>query len=513
VFHHPAAAGYRAILLLKQLDSEGFASLSSSVWSTWIPIIVAFPASGTLSDPEKQVIRAAYRQAPQRFIEQAKTLLDLQKKTHGTPAVLQKLSLCWDDRLRNSMEQGFVLTPDNFESERAVLEALLKAGSTFARNQAEALIPSPLPAADPARKVSLRAGRILLGHVSGTSWATLWRAMNEDDAWGREFALSWGRQYGPTATDLAKRLGENELGDLYIWLEHIFPRAEEPEPPAEMHELCDREMLSRFRQGLLRELQGRGTTAACKEISRIIQLFPEQKFLRWVLADATQAMVRLTWVPPQPAALLKIARDVGARLVETGMQLLEVIKDSLERWEAKLQGTTPLAFRLWDRVGKKGFRPKEEDKLADEVASHLNDDLRARGVVVNREVVIRKGERPGGKGERTDIHVTATRQDSHGGSFDRVVVIIEAKGCWNEELNTAMESQLRDRYLKDNQCKHGLYLVGWYVCPQWERTDRRRAKVPKITLTTAQRHFDHQAQALSLGGVTLKAFVANTALR
>lgn len=513
VFHHPAAAGYRAILLLNQLDAEGFSSVPSSVWSRWIPIIVAYPASGMLSDAEKEVVQEAFRQAPQRFIEQAKTLLELQKKEHGTPAVLQKLSLCWDDRLRKGMEEGFELTHDNFEKQRPLLEALLEAGSTSARNQAEALIPSPLPAADPARQVSLRAGRILLEHVPETTWAPLWRAMNEDVAWGKEFALSWGRQYGPAASHLAKRLGESELGDLYIWLERFFPRAEDPEPPGEMHQFSDREMLSQFRQGILRELQGRGTTAACQKISRIIQLFPEQEFLRWVLVDATQTMVRRTWAPPQPAALLKIARDAGARLVETGMQLLEVIRDSLERWQAKLQGTTPLAFRLWDRVGKKGFRPKEEDKLSDEVASHLNDDLRERGVVVNREVVIRNGERPGGKGERTDIHVTATRQDSHGGSCDQVVVIIEAKGCWNDELNTAMESQLRDRYLKDNQCQHGLYLVGWYVCPHWERRDRRRAKVPKITLTTAQRRFDRQAQALSLGGVTLKAFVANTALR
>ena len=39
-------------------------------------------------------------------------------------------------------------------------------------------------------------------------------------------------------------------------------------------------------------------------------------------------------------------------------------------------------------------------------------------------------------------------------------VIVEAKGCWNKDLKTAMRDQLRDRYLKENQCSHGLYVVG-----------------------------------------------------
>ena len=43
-----------------------------------------------------------------------------------------------------------------------------------------------------------------------------------------------------------------------------------------------------------------------------------------------------------------------------------------------------------------------------------------------------------------------------------VSVIVEVKGCWHPELGTAIESQLAERYLKNNECQHGLYLVGWF---------------------------------------------------
>ena len=118
-----------------------------------------------------------------------------------------------------------------------------------------------------------------------------------------------------------------------------------------------------------------------------------------------------------------------------------------------------------------------------------------------------------GKGERTDIHVDVSVQSSRGKVRDRVSVIIEVKGCWHKERNTAMKTQLVDRYLKDNRCQHGMYLVGWFNCDQWDGEDGRRKKCPKYSTYKAQEKFDAQAADLSQQGVRIKAFVMNTALR
>ncbi|HEU5101871.1 MAG TPA: hypothetical protein VFU22_22775 [Roseiflexaceae bacterium] len=85
-------------------------------------------------------------------------------------------------------------------------------------------------------------------------------------------------------------------------------------------------------------------------------------------------------------------------------------------------------------------------------------------MVINREVVIRRGT---GKGDdqRTDVHVNAVTRDRLK-PYDVITLIIEVKSCWHPEGLTAMETQLIQRYLKDNACRHGLYLVGWYYCRQ-----------------------------------------------
>jgi len=181
------------------------------------------------------------------------------------------------------------------------------------------------------------------------------------------------------------------------------------------------------------------------------------------------------------------------------------------RLEVELQGETPAAHDLWNEITKDRYQPKDEMRLSDYVKRYFERDIRDRGIIVNREVQIRQGSgnRPG---EQTDIHVDATSQ-LPGGKYDRLSAIVEVKGCWNKDLMIAMQTQLRDRYLQDNPSPFGLYLVGWFMCPQWNPNDYRKHDIPQLTLEDARGHFGLQAATLSSGEVHLKAFVLNTALR
>jgi hypothetical protein len=189
-----------------------------------------------------------------------------------------------------------------------------------------------------------------------------------------------------------------------------------------------------------------------------------------------------------------------------------VLVESLKRLEAKLQGETPAAIDLWNEIEKNVYSPKDENRFSDYVKRHLDEDLRQRGVIVNREVEIRRGERAT-PGERTDIHVDAVVRGPNGEIYDSVTVIIEVKGCWHQELNQAMKTQLVDRYLKDNRCQHGQYLVGWFNCDQWDNGDYRKGQAPKFNIDEARKQFDAQAAELSQQGTRVKALVINTALR
>jgi hypothetical protein len=86
-------------------------------------------------------------------------------------------------------------------------------------------------------------------------------------------------------------------------------------------------------------------------------------------------------------------------------------------------------------------------------------------------------------------------------------------GCWNKELDQAMKTQLVDRYLKDNRCQHGLYLIGWFNCEQWDNGDYRKAHSSKLMMHEAQQKFDVKAVERSQQDIRIKAVILNTALR
>lgn len=97
-------------------------------------------------------------------------------------------------------------------------------------------------------------------------------------------------------------------------------------------------------------------------------------------------------------------------------------------------------------------------------------------------------------------------------SYDVISAIIEVKGSWHRELRNAMRTQLVDRYLADNPGCHGLYVVGWFHCEQWDRDDPRR-RPPYPSLEHAQEQLASQADHFSNELHIVRALVLNTALR
>ena len=206
--------------------------------------------------------------------------------------------------------------------------------------------------------------------------------------------------------------------------------------------------------------------------------------------------LRKTWVPLDVRELFELTSKRGSRLIQSPDELLELLVECLREIQQEITGETSAIRDLWDRTSPpEGWRPIDENDFSDYVVRSLRRRLEAHGVIALREVEIRRG-RAGIPGERTDIHVTGVVQ-SGDGTFESVRVIIESKGCWHSELLTAMETQLVDRYLHENECQHGLYLVGWFNCDQWDADDHRRSRAPAWSVDHAREHFEGQAHALS----------------
>jgi hypothetical protein len=261
-----------------------------------------------------------------------------------------------------------------------------------------------------------------------------------------------------------------------------------------------------MRDSVLTLLTRSGTRKGVDALARAVQEFPQYPWLKFYLLDARNITRALLWLAPAPEHILSLFNNRDSRFIQSGAELLDLIIESLERLEMKLLGESAASQFLWGPTDAKTFKPRDENALSDFIKLHFEYDLVGRGIVVNREVRIHRGE-------RTDLHVDILSQGTREGDFDITTVILEAKGSWNPELNEAMESQLVGKYLKDNHCQHGLYLVGWYSSDLWDESDYRRKQVPTVSIDEARAQFNAQARSLSSAGLTVRAFVLNVELR
>jgi len=514
VLSHPAVAGYKALALLARESPGVLAELSQDVWRNWAPIIIGYP--GTVSTDERESphlrsVQLAYRAAPDVTISTLLALIDHENLSMGNLFVLRYLAHCWDERLCSALLEKVKEANLKPTALRTLLGALLEHGCSGAAEYAVGLIPIPLPSNSEGRAVAQAAAIALVTRGGETGWAVVWSAICHDPEFGKtlltEVAALPEEQH---VAKSAERLAEEQVADLYIWLSRQFPTADGTS--ASLGSWGGRGgSVGVFREAVLGNLRDRGTPAACRAIERIRRELPELTWLTRVGLVAKQLMLRETWVPPSPRQLLELTRLPGSRLVQSAGQLLDVVIESLRRLEGDLRGETPAIRDLWDRQGDKTWRPVDEGDLADWLKRHLERDVRPRAIVAEREVQIRRGI-GGAKGQETDIHVTAPTQSTDLDTYDPVRVIIEVKGCWHPDVKTAMESQLVGRYLKDNQCQHGLYLVGWFTCSHWDRADGRAKQCPKWRSEQAQEYFDKQAAELSAGTTVVKAVVLNTGL-
>jgi len=510
VMYRPAYAGYRALRLLLQQDPDYISSLSDNVWREWAPIILTYPDSSADEDNEApdKLIRLAYHNAPDEVIETLMTIIDRENARDGHIFITRKVENCWDENLgQNLMEKakGPSLKPECLGS---LLSELLDHGILGAKEYAESLLHGHGSPEEDGRAIAIFAACALLNHAKDSGWHAVWPTIQKDPEFGRQVVES-------IAANLSNHgiaweaLSENELAGLFIWLASQYPYSEDPKHKG-AHWVRSRDRLVEMKNAVLNHLENRGTFHACNALRQIARELPEQEWLKWVIQRAEENARRKTWVPLEPSHILLLVADSRLQLVQNGEELLDAIICSLRRLESKLQGETPASRDIWDKVPSSlqeevKYRPCNENDFSDYVKRHLDEDLKQRGIIVNREVRIHRGE-------RTDIHIDAVTKAEDEEYYNALTAIIEVKGCWNSELKTAMETQLVNRYLQDTHCYHGLYLVGWFGFENWDDSDYRKKQTPKMTIKQAKELFETQAKNLSMGGSQIKVVVLNTAI-
>jgi hypothetical protein len=495
-------AGYRGLRLLTEHDPDRLQSLPSDVWSAWIPVIVReHPFSDKEDDVERyrSLLTKAATAVRTRVVAAIAELL-LGDAVHGRGHwALDRFDAIWNADLAIAIlevAQRPDLPPASLQT---LLELLLERDTPGAPEFAQTLLTPPIASRGRPRARALAAAAALLLKAPDRGWTSLQRIISGKGKFRRELALSAAHRSIPL-----DRFSEEQLADFVTWLMEEFPY---PDPwYVGVYSPSPEDEARRLRSDTLRALEARATPEAVHALGRLRRVFPSFGWLAQTILRTEEAVRRESWAAPGIDQILALATDAGRRLVETGEHLLNVLLESLDRLQGELQGELPSVSTLWDHQGGGKYRPKDEQELSDAMARHFRRDLKDRGVVAGREVVIRRGGAGGAPGQRTDVYVTAVRETPRGA--ESVAVIVEVKGSWHADVLTAMETQLADDYLARNpECRHGLFVVGWYTSGRWVNGPPKRRSARLGSLEALQERLDEQAAALTRVARHLRAYV------
>jgi hypothetical protein len=282
------------------------------------------------------------------------------------------------------------------------------------------------------------------------------------------------------------------------WLSSLFPSDEDPPLTLEATFVGPEEEVRRWRDSIPEMLMIDGTPRAIDALVGLRDEYPGRQLLLYCLVRARRTAAAERWQPPQPADVAKLLDDASRRFARSDAELLDLLIEVLDQIGADLPNHGDL---LWDHQANGGWRPKNEYALQAYLTHELNLRLRRRGVIVNREVMIKPTDPLTGAGERTDILVEATprTKNTDGTIAQRVAVVIEIKGVWNDSMPTAQQTQLAGSYLPAASSSAGIYLIGWFPLEPWTVGDKKR-RAAAAKHDRAQLFVMLNAQAAAIAG-------------
>jgi hypothetical protein len=338
------------------------------------------------------------------------------------------------------------------------------------------------------------------------SWNLIWPIIESDYELAESilFEISYGHYNGKGDVSEAS---ETRLIALYRKVTEHYPLNEDPPFRSGFQAPISRRTVAEFRENIPRILAARDSHSAIEALSLLASEFKEARpQCRWLWRQSIERMRMKAWQRPRVSDVTRHLLDPRARFVQTSLDLLEVVAESLERLQRRIVDTAnPLVDDFWF-IGRSGenpdhnYGPHDEEHVARRIAAWLQDDLQSwHPAVINREVVPRWRQ-------RTDITVEAPLRV--GLEVLTPKVIIELKGNWHSGIRTACRTQLVEKYLRSQFGSAGIYLVAWFGPGLLsEKPNRRTNALKSQDFLSAQAEIKRlastQSDGFSVRGITL----------
>jgi hypothetical protein len=491
--HYAAYAGYRALTLLLHTRPTALGELSQEDWIEWAPIIAAMTCTtidGPLWEDKAELLRHADLHAHPVLVEALTRYIRAAAAAGLHSYWTNEVDFLFDDDLRGLVLDLVNNTPGPLGS--GLLEVLT-------RRRPETAIPllqSMFAQQEPDRRAErVAAGTLLVDHDLAGSWELLKSEFDQD----QPLAL---KVLGDAETVRHRQfdnfLPENLIADIYLWLRQAFDPADDPPQPTGVHAVLPREEIGHWRDHLLLALRDRGTAAAIDALAAIADALPTDTSLQRIQVTAMTVFSQKAWEGHSIRDLVLLAQRARSALVNTEADLQAVVVNAFDEIQVELTGANPQSHLLWDTHSR---RPKTEDEISDHLRNRLAQLTAENGLVVNREVQVRRN-RTSGIPERADLQVEAATGQA--GPFATITLPIEVKGAWNDDLLTALRSQLVAMYMTDLHVTHGCYVVLWPDIESWGPGDSRRSDVRRLDRDAVTEELAAQVQELKDAGIDVK---------
>ncbi len=499
LFNRPAAAGVKAFLLIDKNDNNWIVENQAQIrWDLWVPSFLDYPKGDDDKDVEKfvfQLIGFAYKHYPTKTLNKLRMLIHKNNGENGLYYFEEITSQISGKKFENFLirllETENNLTP---RTKRDLLTVLLKNNLTKGKVVAEKCIAKLGRKKLDAEYRKELSVQLIMSDFS-SSFDTLYSLIKTRKKFGYDLLLTLFSSHSDEfASKFMTFITEEQIVKLYIWIRNNTDYEQYKREERKVSWVGHDDRLYNQTNELIHQLKTRGTLSAVENLEKLVIAYPEDRFLDYVLIEAKENMLRNTWLAIQPKELIDFSTNKHARLIYTNHQLLEVVIDSLKRYESELKSDLSEINNLWND----NKTPKSENHLTNNIAKHLRIELASKNIVINREVQIKTGS--------SDLKIESSL-NTDASQHTQLCLIIEVKGCWNPGLKINMSTQLAGKYLSVPKFDTGIYLVGWYLCDYWSKKDYRKKATPKWKIHHAHKYFEDQAIKLSNGKNLIKSVV------
>jgi hypothetical protein len=464
--------GYAALVLLERVAPARVPAESGTLWERWAPIILFCQTSVSGEEHHEQLLKKAQRLAPARLLEALRLMLNADKGNGSASVVASRLRPIWSPEVEEELlaaVQDETITP---EAHRDMLNALIEHGSTDGMDYADQLVGELATQEDPDEGKRVNAALALMAHAPDRAWTSVWSMIRESGS-SRTVVDSYDSPHHPRAWPaLVEHASFDQVGELVRWLVRTFG------DEAKRHFSGP----SRVLQAVLKRLQEAGDPIAILLLDDLHHELPGWGF-DYTAQTARAALRSDPERRPDPADVLRLCDSAHTRIVHTDADLQSLLVETFKNWEHREPGVTfhPVAT-LWNDRPR---TPHQEETCRDRLVTWLQRKLCQPDPIVGGAVDIVAEDQldsspAKGKARAVDAGVRAVCRSDRGEVYDSRVPI-EIKGPWHEDLagEAPVRAGLVQRYLRKPGRVHGIYLVPWFLCAEWDGSDCRRADAVK----------------------------------